>query len=304
MTHKLIDLGHSHRKLLVIQKNKKDQIEIVGCDSLPASETDNYWDGLIADLPVLKRRWKLGQGPIECLLPAVFFNHESRTVKKDGGIWETIEVAIHGSIGHKINRILERHGLEASFLGSSLTSTIEVLRRHSLANPKKTLILIVLAFSSTQGVLIQQGHIKKLEASYDCSSRILDTLICSRWPQAAPDLTGIKQNELILLPIYRQEQELVEGFQKLRPYFEGILDFLRNSFDHKILSEKKPQPEILLSDGGSLVRNLNCYIQGTLNIPCHRVESAFFNQALENPKGLADLTSIFNPLLAHAMLRD
>lgn len=304
MTLKLIDLGHSHRKLLEIRKDKNNQLEIICSDYLPSSRPENYWESLESDLPYLKKKWKLGSGPLECLLPARFFNYALRLENEGVAPSKNLETTMEPAIGQRFNQMLERHGLEASFLGSSLTSTIEVLRRYSRANPQKPLLLIALTFSSTSAILISQGQIKKLESSSTLSSRMLDHLVRSKWPDSELDLIGLKQNELILLPIYRKEQELVEGFQKLRPYFEDVLDFIRIASVTQNSWEQNQPLEILLSDGGALLRNLNCYIQGTLDIPCRTIESDFFRLVVENLRGLADLSSIFNPLIAHLSLRD
>jgi|GEM_PF-1822721 len=306
MIRNIIDLGHYQRKFLRIQKKEGAQAQILSSGSLLRSETQtsaSYWDLLDQQLHQMKKEWNLGKVPLDCLLPASFFEY---SLKKSGNAdGETrLETSLEPSLGTRLNQLLEHKGMEATFLGSGLTSITEFVLRYSSGRRDASYLLVILTYSCAYRLLIKEGKILELELSLECRGEALDDLIREKWEKSELPVESLKSDELILLPVYRKEQEMVEGFQRLVPYFHNLLQFLRSSQVFHQSGKNSQKTEILLSDGGALLRNLSFYLQGILDLPCRVLEPSFFHSSLDNRQDSSDLSIIFNPLLAHSALVD
>jgi hypothetical protein len=306
MLRDILSLGGFNLKHLRTHRKGLGPLEFKHQESLPLlkihrpGHLEHYFDVIEAGLGQVCRAWDLGNSVVDCLLPASFFEYSFQPENKG---FESLAVKLDLGLQEPINKILERQGLEAAFLGSSLSAVIEFLMNQSQKQgwTSENIILIHGSYASLYAVGIRNGRILFFEEEPGLAAIEVDQRIQSLWDCAEPGIIQVKRSEIIFLPVFRQQQFQVPGFLKLQDYFTALASWIAE-ISKSILVKGEPLQEkrIFLSGGGMAFRNLEFFLQGTLQTEVRRLDEHFFDPILSKMSSISDSTNIFTPLYCHA----
>jgi len=309
MSKNILGLGSFNLKHLEVNSGSSNPLEFKRQESLPllkvhrTGHLEHYFDVLEAGLGQVRKSWNLGSSILDCLLPPAFFEYSLQS--KDPGLEreESLEVDLDTSLQDLINQLLERQGLEASFLGSSLSAVIELVLNQS-KTPKflgKNMVLIHGSYSNLYAVGVRNGRILLFEEEPGLASIEVDQRIQSLWDCAEPEIVQIKRSEIIFLPVFRTQQFQVPGFLKLQDYFTALASWIAE-MSKAMANQGEPTQEkqIFLSGGGLAFRNIEFFLQATLQTEVWRLDEHFFAPILSKMSSLSDSTNVFTPLYCHS----
>lgn len=295
-TINVLDLGSWAVKLLRIRfKNNS----LIDCEFLERPHqtsvqnrldfNQNYLNHLPASLQHITEVSGLS-GPVDVLLPASFFEY-----KISPNTLGHLQIKLDEGIRQNINRILEKYGLEASFLGSGLAAEIETLRN---SKPCEPIFLLSMNYSASFFIGLMNGVVTTFSQLNSVSGLELDKLLDDglKIDGCNQKILSWKKDQIILLPVYREIQQRIENFKVLLPFLNHLMACLDQC-------ENSVAPStVWLSGGVSRLRNLEAYLEGTRTNEYQSFCTSFFSEWLENTSLGSDNQNGWASCLAHAQL--